>query len=393
MNILMITPYYPIPNNERLGKQTEVVHYFTKRWVALGHNVLVIHLRYPHLKETMNVFRALASLKYKAPDFMDIDGVNVARIDCFRWRFGDLRLLGIQKRNAMRFIVQATEQANFSPDKIITHFPGVTMWLMEWMKEKYNCPQMGVFHKSDLNAATKQAFFDAARYPEVYSALGFRSSNLLEEFERKCEVDIPKYVLNSGVPEDILPTCPKQYSGNKKMKLLFAGRLLAYKNVKYVLQALAMSNDELDVEFKIVGDGPCKNKLQKYVKKHGLSEKVTFVGRVPREKVFEYMREANVFITVSHPETFGLVYLEAMACGAIVVGCKGTGIAGIVKHGENGFLAEHENPFEILEILKFIQEVPLDKKNEILLNSFNTVVQLGDNQVAEYYLECVNGLK
>ena len=52
------------------------------------------------------------------------------------------------------------------------------------------------------------------------------------------------------------------------------------------------------------------------------------------------MKKSDVFVMPSAPETFGLVYLEAMASGCIVVGAKGWGIDGLIKNGFDGYLVE-----------------------------------------------------
>ena len=49
------------------------------------------------------------------------------------------------------------------------------------------------------------------------------------------------------------------------------------------------------------------------------------------------MEESDVFAMVSSPETFGLVYIEAMAKGCVTIGSKGEGIDGVIVNNENGF--------------------------------------------------------
>lgn len=69
-----------------------------------------------------------------------------------------------------------------------------------------------------------------------------------------------------------------------------------------------------------------------------LDKNVTFTGHLPQHEVYEKMRQSDIFVLPSVGETFGMVYLEAMASGCIVVGTKDDGIDGIIKDGENGFL-------------------------------------------------------
>ena len=71
-------------------------------------------------------------------------------------------------------------------------------------------------------------------------------------------------------------------------------------------------------------------------------------GRKPREEVILMLDRADCFIMISRDEVFGLVYLEAMARGCIVVASRGEGMTGIIEDGVNGFLcaAGDENEWE-----------------------------------------------
>ena len=92
------------------------------------------------------------------------------------------------------------------------------------------------------------------------------------------------------------------------------------------------------------------------------------------------MREADIFILPSKNETFGMVYLEAMASGCITVCSKGDGVDGIIKDSINGFLCDDvEQVFE--RIMKF------EDKNWILENSYNTIRNYTDLIVANHYLK------
>jgi len=60
----------------------------------------------------------------------------------------------------------------------------------------------------------------------------------------------------------------------------------------------------------------------------------------------------------SYPESLGRVYFEAMASGLPVIASKNTGIDGIIRHGREGFLIDHQSESEILEILELIGKDP-----------------------------------
>jgi len=81
------------------------------------------------------------------------------------------------------------------------------------------------------------------------------------------------------------------------------------------------------------------------------------MGKVPNEKVPEYMAAADIFVLPSLSEGFPVVIVEAMASGLPIVATNITGLPEIVHDGENGFLVEPKNPAELAErILLLLQD-------------------------------------
>ena len=103
--------------------------------------------------------------------------------------------------------------------------------------------------------------------------------------------------------------------------------MIKRKNVDKVIREC----ENLDVELTIIGDGKELKNLQK------LSKKPRFLGRLSRDKVLEEMRKSDIFALPSINETFGMVYLEAMASGCITICTENDGAAGIIRDGENGY--------------------------------------------------------
>ena len=70
------------------------------------------------------------------------------------------------------------------------------------------------------------------------------------------------------------------------------------------------------------------------------------------------MSEATYFVMPSVREGFGIVYLEAMAAGCIVIGTEGEGIADAITHGENGFLVPADDPEAIVAVIRGCMDDP-----------------------------------
>ena len=98
------------------------------------------------------------------------------------------------------------------------------------------------------------------------------------------------------------------------------------------------------------------------------------------------MRKTEIFAMISKNETYGLVYLEAMAAGCITIASRDEGFDGIIENGVNGFLCEAGNVEELITILNYIQHLSKNDLLRISMNAINTAKKLTDFEVAKIYL-------
>lgn len=125
--------------------------------------------------------------------------------------------------------------------------------------------------------------------------------------------------------------------GKDSGRILFVGRLEKMKGVDMLLRAFAQVRGE-GVHLRIVGDGSQRQALENLSNELGLGTKVTFVGFVPVEHVYEEFAKAEIFCGLSRSEALGNVFLEAQAEGCAVIGTNVGGIPDIVKDGVTGLL-------------------------------------------------------
>ena len=100
--------------------------------------------------------------------------------------------------------------------------------------------------------------------------------------------------------------------------IIFAlGRHVYYKGFDVLIEAM----QHVDAQLILGGDGPLKAELQQQAERLGISHKVTFTGSIPEKNLAAYFNACDVFClpSVAQSEAFGLVQLEAMACGKPVV--------------------------------------------------------------------------
>jgi glycosyltransferase involved in cell wall biosynthesis len=117
---------------------------------------------------------------------------------------------------------------------------------------------------------------------------------------------------------------------------LYVGKLTTRKGVDGLLAALV----GIDARCVIAGDGPLRKELERLAGELGLSERVLFLGPVPRAELPELYRKAAMLVLPSHADTMPFVLLEAMASGTPPVASSIYGIPMLVQHGYNGLLVK-----------------------------------------------------
>lgn len=139
---------------------------------------------------------------------------------------------------------------------------------------------------------------------------------------------------------------------------LFVGRVSVEKNVEFFLDLPIKSGSKL-----IVGDGPLLGKFtQKYSKNNGYDD-ILFCGYKFGRNLAEIYASADVFVFPSKTDTFGLVNLEASACGTPCVAFDVTGPRDSIANGVTGILCKDESEF---------------------LDGINKALQLDRNTIREY---------
>lgn len=148
--------------------------------------------------------------------------------------------------------------------------------------------------------------------------------------------------------------------------ILFVGRIEPLKGVDTLIQAMAcleLKETRGPVHLAIIGGDPSASpeqmtaemaRLQKMCDDLGLDQSVVFLGKREQDKLPYYYSAAEVVVMPSHYESFGMVALEAMACGTPVIASEVGGLAYLVRDGETGFTIPAEEPDTLCEKLSWL---------------------------------------
>ena len=315
--------------------------------------------------------------------FVD-NGVNVWNIPMLKLKPGGKfrgSVIGRQVRN----ICALLSNNHFAPDVITGHWVNPQLMLVSMLGERLNCKTAFVFHSDYGQNVIRK--FDIARRIQHIDRIGCRSEYASKALKRLLMLPEQPFVCYSGVPDCYIQNAAAN-EGLQYLNILCAARLVGYKNVGSTIAAL--SQLEYDCKLSIVGEGPLKGDLEKQVKSLGLEGQVSFLGTISRELLQEEMHRSTMFVLISDHEVFGLVYIEAMLQGCVVVASRESGADGIIVDGVNGFLCEAGNCYELAEIIRRVARMGSEERKRLSLEAQKTAKRFADSKVAEMYLNNIS---
>ena len=157
------------------------------------------------------------------------------------------------------------------------------------------------------------------------------------------------------------------------------------KHVPDIVNSFKLIHDKVPSKLLLVGDGPEKHPIMESIKGTSIENDVLFLGK--QESLSELYSVADLMLLLSEKESFGLVLLEAMACGVPCIGTNVGGIPEVIKNKENGYIVElgdcesvAEYGVEILQNPTLHKQI-VDRSLEIIQDRFSS------NNIVEQYEE------
>lgn len=362
MKIAMLVNEFPPKKMGGVGISTYNTAFYLSK---IGHEVHVLTIQNGEL-----------------PEKSTESGFYVHRIS---WK--KIKVLG----NLLFSVKVLKELKDLNPD--IVHVQGLWIGIPGYLAKKaLKIPYVVTGHGSDVYLQSK-LLLNLRSKPVLRSADAIiaLTEDMKKEIQKISKKDI--LVVPNGVNLKEFKYSLKFNRTKKERKILFVGSLVPVKGVKYLIESMkAIKNNYSNVQLVIIGDGTEKHELEKLVVEFGLSDCVSFVGKVPNHKVSQYMIESDIFVLPSLSEGFGIVLLEAMASGLPIVASNVGGIPSLVQNEINGFLVESRNPERISEkvLLLFDNEelmIKISENNKKIVEQYDwekVVVQLED-----IYYKCI----
>jgi D-inositol-3-phosphate glycosyltransferase len=180
--------------------------------------------------------------------------------------------------------------------------------------------------------------------------------------------------------------------------VLFVGRIQPLKGGDVALAAFAELAPELpDLRLAVVGgpSGPQGQSEEAHLRAAAsapeVAGRVDFLGPLPPSRLACAYRSADALVLPSRSESFGMVAVEAQACGLPVVAAKVGGLAHVVAHGESGFLVEGWDPADYAAALRIILTEPAAAAR-LSAGAVAHVAQYSWESTADRFLELYAGI-
>lgn len=393
-NILVLTTAYA---GEEFYYQTPVVHYFVKEWVKMGYNVRVVHnltifpkIYYKIAKPISNWISHKAGFKINLKRLSEnvdyeLDHVAISRLPILKYMPHGRFLKKEIKKQTFK-ITSVNTKYGFVPDVIIGHGVNPQIELINDLKEIYDATTCLIVHEGGskfLRLFNKEC----VALLKGIDIIGYRSIPIKEKFQENFGSFQKSFICSSGIPPVFLDNSKRKKYENRLHNFVFVGSLIERKKPKSLIPAILKNYPENDFSITYIGLGPLEAKIKSLITHHKIESQVKLLGQLPRTEISNVLRQMDCFIMIASNETFGLVYLEAMAAGCITICAKKDGIDGIIVHGINGFLCEAGNIDELAKLIKHINELPIKEKQQIADNAIQTASKYSDYNAAAAYIK------
>lgn len=348
MHVLILPSWYPTPAQPTRGV------FFREQAQALSQSGLQVGVIAPQRQS----LRRLMKRHTETPSGLDfVDDNGVATYRHYGWSWFPLwpafhAKLWLQSG---RRLFQHYVHKHGMPDVIHVHSALYGGVLADDLRRKYRLPYVLTEHSTAFargllsnfqKAMVRRAFHGASARIVVSPSLG---ELLSEQFppvasKRRSTWDWVPNMVDPRFRPAATDIDANDSSNRRPFRWLNIALLTEKKGHRDLLTAFAQAfRGNRAHELRIGGDGPLKTELMARAAEIGIAEQVRFLGELNRNQVLAEMQHCDAFVLSSHVETFGVVLIEALACGKPVIATRCGGPECIVN-STNGILVPPRNP-------------------------------------------------
>ena len=353
MRILIISDIYPYSSQPEQTDAVMLLHNYARSWNETNY-VEVIH---PHSYNLISVWnRKVLKREFK------LNGIVIHNRHILRLPGGRLWKRGF---------LNAVDISTF--DVILGCMP-VSLELTNDLSNRYKIPYITYLQGTDYRRSGAIGGVLSSNYQKWLSEAS-KVVCVSELLSKRFFKAVPNHISIAVVPGAVLDHWVEEvpyrkFDFSSKLKILTIARLVKQKRHHVILEMLLKS--KLDCEYVIVGDGEDSDEIKKKVTSSDyLNQIVSFKGKKSLDEIKEIMDLSDIMILLSTNESFGLVFLEAMARGCIVIGTRNDGIDGTILHGFNGFLCESD-PLSLEKLMNKILAMPEYELQKVSENAKST---------------------
>lgn len=169
-------------------------------------------------------------------------------------------------------------------------------------------------------------------------------SQFVADMAKRTLCDVSIQVIYNGVNTELFIPSNKIRQKNEPFRLLFIGSWMARKGVDLLAPIMRELGDDFELHYT-GGNAAKKDKMNMPKNMHD-------IGRLNQQEVIQAMQNADALLFPSRSEGFGLVVIEAMACGLPIIAIENTVISELITHKKNGFLCEQDNVYHISHYIR-----------------------------------------
>jgi phosphatidyl-myo-inositol dimannoside synthase len=241
--------------------------------------------------------------------------------------------------------------ARVRPLVILAHGAELLPHTSRWLRPLWNGLQRRVLEKADLVIANSEYTGKLVR--EVAPRANVETIPLAVDIQRFAPGDKDAAKAKLGL------TCTRV--------VCTVSRIHRYKGHETVLRAIARlaPQERAAIRYVIVGEGPYENELRKKVRELGIDANVRWLGFVGEDELADVYRASDLFVLCTREarderavEGFGLVFLEAQACGIPVAGTRTGGIPDAIREGEGAWLTEEDDTDQLALLMRKLVTTP-----------------------------------